>query len=1050
MSLTIYKSSAGSGKTYNLAREYLQIVIANPRAYKNVLAITFTNKATAEMKSRIIRFLSGLADGKEEVLPLSEALQKATGLSEKVVAGRAQEVLTNILHDYGRFSATTIDSFFQFVLKSFSAELGLYMQYDMELDNSRMIEWMVDNMLLCTEDDKELEDWLKKYVYRQIAEGKSVPGIKQSFAKLAGELFSENFFRITSAVSFQENLDLSFFNQVIARLNAYRSEIKTQFRQCGKEALDTCLQHNLCAKDFFQSSRGVYKFFENLQNFEDAIGMNSYVQQCLEDPEKWVGAKHKSRNLIMPLVYEQLYPKLQEANELMQEFYQHFLTAGEILKNIYVFGVLNYLDEMKKEYIAEFRQITPWETLGYINDIIKDAEDAPFVFEKTGTYIKHMLIDEAQDTSMVQWASLRPLVENVLAGNGRVVIVGDVKQSIYRWRGGDLSLLMNQIEDELVVFNPESQVLNTNWRSCKNIIEFNNSLYDQLGMFSSYPWKKLAKVYEGHRQYCKPGAPDKGYVEVGFLDDDKENGGWKAKAAELTIETIDDLRNRNFRFKDIGIVIRKNSEGVLLASILKEAGIPFISSESLFVQNAPVVQFIVAILKLSADNNDGVSANLAAKFSAELKGVGIYDGIGLVGIEVVSGQVFKVAEHIRPMNIYEAVEYLIKIFALEHEAPAYLQRFQDLALEYLNKQGTDIYGFVKWWDEEIESGKYSVIVPEGEDAVQIVTIHKSKGLEYPVVILPFACWPTQPKSGSVFWTVVPEPERYGIPYVPLSAGKELMNSAFAEQYGQEWENNFTDEVNSLYVATTRAEKELYLFTLKPNKEGLPEYDTFNDLNVFLYQACKNFEVGEFVDDFYSRGEKLEEEAQVTTEDSAQAKLNSYPAKGLMPLSVAESEKAVSAAVAKGLLLHKVLENINSHADINRAVRSAVDEGLFQLEEQEAFVAHLDELLNADSHLQEWFSDDQQWRNYRERELYDAQNDKIYRPDRIMTRGNKVVVLDYKVSFMDEEGGDEGVESLLLDRYKRQMDKYAGLLQRCGFAHVETYLLFTEDKKLLKV
>ncbi|MFN6944198.1 MAG: UvrD-helicase domain-containing protein [Cytophagaceae bacterium] len=1054
MSLCIYKSSAGSGKTYNLAREYLQIVLKDPRAYRYILAITFTNKATAEMKGRILKFLSLLAEESPDTQGLADDLVQQTGIAKELIPNKAKDALTQILHDYSRFSVSTIDSFFQFILRSFSAELGLYLQYDVELDNRRMIDWMVDTMLASIKDDKDLNNWLKRYVFNRIEEGKSVPEIKTSFKNLAGELFSENYSCILQSIENKQPLYPKDFFSVVEHLNSCRNEIRNKFKESGEKAIQVIEVNGFTDKDFFQGNRGVYKFFFNLRSVDEKFALNSYVQQCLNDPEKWVSAKHQDRDRVMGIVSAQLHPILVEVADFHQSRFSEFLTAGEILKNIYVFGVLNYLADMKLRYIAEFNQITPHETMGFVNDLIKEAEDAPFIFEKTGSYIKHLLIDEAQDTSGVQWKSLKPLIENSLSGGGRVVIVGDVKQSIYRWRGGDLGLLMHKIEEDLVQFPFEKKVLANNWRSLKNVIFFNNKLYDQLALFHDYPWKKIPHVYEGHEQHPAPAAADAGYVEAVFLEEEKEGGvKWQEKAIVKTVEVIRELIGRGFSYKQIGLVIRKNKEGVELAKAFKQEKIPFISSESLFVQNSETVRFIISVLKLSLDPLDGVSKAFALKFYYEYVLTSSMEGDLFYRPSLdVSSPIIALASSIGPLNIFEAIEKIISFYKISDKEPAYLQRIQDLSLEYLNKFGSDIFGFIKWWDEEIESGKTSVIVPEGEDAVQIVTVHKSKGLEYPVVIMPFACWSTQPKSRSILWGKIQDQGKYKLEYSPLSSSQALLMTDFGAQYLEEWQNNFIDEINSLYVGTTRAESELYLISKLPSDvESLPSFEKFNDLNVFLYMACKFMGMVESEANAFLFGSKdYTLKAHKGNKGPGQLKLDSYPLGNSSEVRIASSGSSVTEAVRKGLVLHQIMERVNSVRDIPMAVRSSVLEGALRKDEAKNYEQMIQNLLHCDPQMIEWFSGNAGWVIYKEQELFDLGGNKICRPDRIMTCENKAVVLDYKVSgWYDENGIDDEKEGQLAG-YKRQLLDYARLVRKLGYGEVDAYLLFTNEGKLMKV
>jgi ATP-dependent helicase/nuclease subunit A len=1039
----IYKSSAGSGKTFTLVKEYLKLALKNPAEFKQILAITFTNKATAEMKGRIISALVQLIENKNQ--GLLEILKAE--LPENIdIARNAQTVLDRILHDYSNFSISTIDSFFHKIIRAFSKEMQLPLRFDVEMNENNVIEALTDNLLQDIGKNKDLSLWLEKLMLHKLADDKGWK-IENDIQFIARELFKERFHA-------KEAVPMEVTEAFIENLFTVKNSFETQMKTLGEEALHIIKKNHLQIKDFAYGTSGVANYFSKIRfksNPDNYIPTKRSLE-ALENPEKWSTKTSLNKEIIehvvvdgigsdKPLIFL-LSDIIEHYNTLSESYY----SCLEVLKLVYIYGIINYLKDKLKEYRDEKNLVMMSDTTHLLKQFISES-DTPFVFEKMGNTYKHFLIDEFQDTSDFQWHNLLPLVENAIGSNHFAMVVGDAKQSIYRWRGGNMQLLLNGVQKDLGHFKEliSEALLNTNYRSKKVIVEFNNNFFKN----AAHAIKKnleleshdlLDKAYHADEvyQHTASGNKEGGYVKIDFSDPEK----WKETALQKMLVAIKELENDNFALRDIAILVRKNTEGNVIAQFLFENGYTkVISSESLLLWNSPKIQFIINVFYYLNNSQNTIAKTNILFYYAKLNNWSFQNEAIFTDFNSPNAKIFekelplaftKQLNHLSKLPLYELSEQLISIFSLNDIPDAYIQRFQDLILEYTAKQKTDIRGFIDWWEKNKNNDKCSVIVPENENAIRILSIHKSKGLQFPVVLMPFADWKLAPDNRDILWVSSNKPPFDINQILPVKPGKGLLNTYFKEAYTQELVQTYIDNINVLYVAFTRAEKRLYAFCPKPTNSKL------NAISELIHH-CLGLDPSE---ECYEEGKPDIQEIIPEKQQEEIVKLKKYPSsrwqsklaissKAGALWTIIDDEKTEN--VNYGILIHDVLANIHVAADVDKSIMNIYHAGLInEKEKQELHKKVKDLLLIPEVAL--WFTDSWDVKNERELLLPDG---RILRPDRVIIKDNKALVIDYKTGARDE-------------KHAMQVLEYSSILKEIGYSPVEPYLLYINEMQICKI
>ncbi|MFW5761414.1 MAG: UvrD-helicase domain-containing protein, partial [Cyclobacteriaceae bacterium] len=640
----IYRSSAGSGKTYTLAVEYLILVLKNPAIAKNVLAVTFTNKATQEMKERIIKYLHHLSTT-EIKDNFYQDIQAATKLPDDQLKKQARESLHFILHNFSYFSVSTIDSFFQKVIRGFTREIGLHGNFNLELDHEKVLLELIDQLIEEVGSNERLTQWLIRFAENNLSEGKSWD-VRKNMLALAGQLFNENFKAIEKDILHQENL----VDELLETTQRFRLNFEKYFQDLAKKALKLSEDKQLGVNDFAHGQRGgVLSYFLKILG-KNEFEPGSRIYSMLNNPDKWYTKTSKRKGDILAVYEEGMNELLQEAIYHYENNATTYLTATELQRYIYVLGLLTDLSRKLKEYREENETMLMSDAAHLLRQLI-GSNDAPYIYEKIGSVYHNFFIDEFQDTSAFQWDNFKPLIANSLAQGRSNLVVGDIKQSIYRWRGGNWELLLRQLKLDVGENYINELNLQKNYRSLFNIIDFNNKLFtlapiylhkmlqSQLPSFSMSTAAELqmalAKIIEAYQDVWQD-AParvsselQKGYVKVEFIDIDEEIEGKKIHWRELVLEklpvVIEKLQDQKYKLRDIMILVRRQDEGrEVINHLLKYKKSPqskkkyqyeIISSESLYLENAATIKIIVAVFRWLLDAKDRVNlSQLAADY----------------------------------------------------------------------------------------------------------------------------------------------------------------------------------------------------------------------------------------------------------------------------------------------------------------------------------------------------------------------------------------------------------------------------------------------------
>jgi ATP-dependent exoDNAse (exonuclease V) beta subunit len=1070
--LTIYSASAGSGKTFKLAGIYLAHLFRSKYNYRKILAVTFTNKATSEMKSRILDQLFNIASGnKSDYLP---ELLKKSGKSEETLRKEAKEILFAILHDFSRFSVCTIDAFFQKVIRSFAREAGLHSGFNVELDHTIILSSAVDEMIASSSDDPELEGWLNTYVMANLDEEKSW-NLKGAIVKMSEELFREKF-RILSADEISHLSDKAYLLRYIDKLNSVRHEYEKNLAGMGKEALKLFNDFGLSDDMFYHKSSGIPGFIKTLARGK-VIEPNSYVSIIESDPPKWSSGK------ISPQLQSALDGGFEKTIRRILGYIDkniiNYKSSVAILSNIYALGILS-------DVLRKVHEVTTSENSFLISDagellsLITNGDQAPFIYEKIGNRFENFMIDEFQDTSILQWNNFYPLILNSMGEGNENLVVGDVKQSIYRFRNSDWHILGAM--KEILVDNKRflSEPLSRNWRSRSDIIRFNNSLFTVIpgiidNIYSEIPGAiKFSQLYSEAVQEG-PEEDTGGYVRLEFVDDDKNeetessanesfavSRKWKEIVLDKIPGLIETLQDKGYSASDIGILVRSAKEGAAVLEKMVEYSSKssghynynVVSNDSLTLSNSHAITFIIAVLKVLDNHDDMISRAEMIRFYHLSRGDSDSESVPLIqdmpadsyetrlpeGYEVFLDKAGK-------MSLFEATENIISFFKIGKYPwnVSYLNTFQDIVLNFAGTKSNDFSSFLEWW--EISGKSKSVVLPANQDAAKVFTIHKSKGLEFPVVILPFLSWHTdhEPSKQPLIW-VKPDKEPFNdLGIIPLRYSDKLLDTVFADDYREENYSACLDNVNLLYVAMTRAVDALYGFV--PNKPG-----TYNGIAKLIKEAITtdenpdgekgialsgNYTAGEKVFELGSlpanKGIKEREIDIVSTEYIVCRRPGSLRLKLHGENYFSSGGEEVRQKINYGKIMHEVFEKIDSVSDVVAGVQKLVAEGKISEADSQGLVGKMNSLLSSPP-VSDWFRPG--IKVMKEAEIL-MPTGNIRRPDRIILVDGKVVIIDFK--FGEEK-----------EHYFRQVEEYRDLMSDMGYRQIDAFIWYVEKNKIVKV
>ena len=1122
--LNIYKASAGSGKTFNLAYEYIKLLLGrrdpstgrlklnrrSHNSHRQILAITFTVKATEEMKQRIVHelaVLAGAEPGWTEESPYKEKLLKELNCSEEELREAAESALRALLLDYGFFSISTIDSFFQSVLRTFAREAELTGNYDVELDDTMAVVGGVRELInsinevdtkMAPEELRRLKTWLFQYMKEKINTGKKFNFFDKNsglFEELVGfvkrssdEKFLSDYDRIMEYLR-----DMARITRFAAQMNERRRELLEPLPRLLDETREAVAASGLVERDLIGKNPFslLNKPLEELLKYDTQS--KSTFKKAVADPLSFFKKKYKPGS--EPRVEEllsRLFPALQKAGREIE-------TIANSTSTLYQLGLLGYIYNNIERYREENDTILLKDTTSLLNAIIGE-EDAPFIYERMGQWISHFLIDEFQDTSRLQWKNILPLLRESLAYENENLIIGDEKQSIYRFRGSD-STLLRDIEK---TFKGRTRGLNdslegnTNWRSSAEVVRANNTLFSAMARLLGFK-----DIYNNVTQpISKPHASHPGYVKfTRIVESEKPK---KEVALELLVKDIRRQLDNGYRPGDIAVLVHRNTDGATVINTLmasrEELGLPdlrIVSDDSLRISSSPTVRLIVSVLRFlamrerTADEVVEEERQMDARNLYEAKGLSeiarlinryefcltegktpgeaLHDALHDEDLEIET--IAEDAERMRCSSLQSLVERIIPRYIprqqLEDEN-LYIAAFQDLVSEFVSRGTTDLRSFLQFWDAK---GKTAVVAgPEDADALRVMTIHKSKGLEFKCVHIPFfdrtlinfqsAEWFDAPLFEGIAEEDVP-------PLIPIKPAKWMEESPYAAQYAEMVKAEMLDRLNVCYVALTRAVDELCVTYDIPKEIDKDFKDTSQVLDAALRMADSRFveslreenpEVASLSVDPYvpltptgeGSGLILTEIGRPTTrrEEKAKARTALEPNVEptiMEPYTTADRDDLwaytkiddlpdFSAARDRGVILHRLLGRVRRPGDLEKAVATMVRRHELPADEADGIEDFLARELQRED-VRPWFEGYRSVAIERSIVLGDGT---ARRPDRIVWREDGGVdVVDYK--FGEKES-----------RYAGQVRRYMNLLRRAGYTDVRGYLWYVASGEVLEV
>lgn len=1084
--LKIYKASAGSGKTFTLAVEYIKLLIENPYCYRNILAVTFTNKATGEMKERILGKLYGIANRSKGAKDyLKKIREQMPQWSEERIITNARLALELILHDYGHFRIQTIDSFFQSVLRGMARELDLNGDMEISIEGKELLEDTVDKFIRDLEPGKENITQVIRYIEEVLDNGGDWH-VEKNIKNFAENILSEEYLDRGEELRRQIEENRSVLEKFRSEVQAKQKECEEKIKELGKEFFALAGD---AGPDAFtgNANRGVWLLFTKIDK-----GMRPKitptVTKMIENPDK----------------ISKIFPDRDKVTALLERYYtlmNEYNSCKLSMAHFHQLGLLNSIAKTLKEENARENRFLLADTAHLLSSMIKS--NTSFIFEKIGTEIDHIFIDEFQDTSRLQWVCFEVLLKEVLSRGNFNLIVGDVKQAIYRWRNGDWKI-MNNLDSYFKEFNGilefESQDIridgksyqSVNYRSDRRIISFNNAFYrkavevigttykDELGEM----YEEISAAYNDVQQAYpqpepgKPEKPERGFVQVKTFvrGNSKEQSSKEYEAIFYSklMDTLGELINdKGVKPKDIAILLRENGP---IPDIIEEfktyfPGLKIVSDDAYKLSSSHTVQLAVAAMRYIATPEDKINiANMLNLYNKVVLGndnpLENYVAKGEL-IELLPSDFRDNLEHLKGLPTYELIEQLMAILNIEETKgeESYIYAFLDYMSQYINSKGDDLQSLLAAWDESICD---KCIPVENDDSLKIMTIHKSKGLEFHTVIMPFCDWKLTADSRSLLWCEPKDEPFDTLELIPVKSVDYMKHSIYNDDYNKEFMYQIVDNLNILYVGTTRAISNLIIFTEERNSdtpyvwqlinktiEGLPE------LNGAVKEKREKKEIeyryGEIVPSEDENGKKESKKEEKNDEKDEKKEDNPFESKPeplQLPLTfhnnrievkqskelqrflASEEEKQQLKKIAEGELLHMVMSKIETCTDIDKSLDKLLLQGIIEDAARITEIKSFIEGRLADPRVTEWFNGS--YRLYNECTILNRKEKKTSRPDRVMIKGNEAVVVDYKFGYAE------------IDDNKKQVHDYMELLHAMNYESVKGYVWYVKKNKIIPV
>ena len=1108
--LTVYRASAGSGKTFTLAVEYISLLVKDPENYQHILAVTFTNKATQEMKMRILSQLYGIANSLQSSQQYFNKVKEKTNMPDAVIRNNARAALTLLIHRYNNFRILTIDAFFQQVLRNLAHELGQTANLRVDLNNEEITEKAVDQMIESLEKGQPVLQWISTYINNSIEDdnGWNIIGKIKTF----GTNIFKDFYKAHEANLKEQLSNADDFKVYETTLRKRRNDIRKTFNSKARSILSEIKNANLDIPSNYRS--GLYKYLT-----DSAIApltnkpLKAGVLKANESPQNWTSSKcaKADKQQIQTLAAEVLSAQLSELiaynNDNWNEFQSIQLTLSHLSELRLLHAIADAVDNLTKDT----NRFMLSNTQALLKELIADS-DTPFIFERIGARLKHVMIDEFQDTSTIQWQNFQVLLANCMAQElSQNLIVGDIKQSVYRWRQGDWGIL-NNIEKSFAHQKIRLETLDYNYRSEKRIIDFNNAFWEQcvantakeVAQDDAEKAEIVQKAYEDVAQKTHK-TTENGFVKISLYP----SKSMKEAVLEELIETIKELFNNGYGGKNqskIAILVRSKSNiqdivNALLQSFGNEINI--VSDEAFRLDASLSVNIIVSAMHLLTHPDDVLTRGKLVKlYNQEVLKKPLTDTDLLVSINesnnidtknidkkerrklATEQQMAKLNSQLPPeyvanrelllgLPIVDLVDKLFMLFGLDQleGQSSYICTLYDTLNDFLKDHTADIDDFINEWENSLSS---KTIQSDEIEGIRIMTIHKSKGLEFDNVIIPFCSWEME-KKGTLWCETKNKPAPYNkLPLLPIDFSRDkLIGTVFEDDYKEEHFQNIVDNLNLLYVAFTRASKNLFVFGLRQGKttldniaKGTPPGNRSYAIELALRQVSEqlqgsllsfpddigseiHFEYGTLVPETHEKEHAVADNPFLIKPDKHIVSIATYP----QAATFKQSNKSIEFVKGEdvdpsdrtryikiGNVLHQLFSTIYTTADIPARLNELEQQGIIYNDEITSAQLRTrieDAIINPQ--VQEWFS--KRWQLYNECTILEYNKDtnemEEHRPDRVMTDGKEFVVVDFKFGKEREE-------------YKKQVQQYMEILIRMGHKKVSGYLWYVVKNNVVEV
>lgn len=1072
--LTVYKAGAGSGKTFTLSSEYIKKLVVRPNCYRNILAVTFTNKATGEMKMRILSQLYGIWKRLPDSQQYLSKIMRELNMSEEQVAKMCGEALSFILHDYSHFRIETIDTFFQGILRNIARELDLTANLRIELEDNQIEADAVDDMIENLGKNDLVLTWILDYIKQNIDEDKGWNVIGQI------KKFGENIFLDAYKAHHDEFEKVyenpKFFTTFVQEVKNIKEKVLNDIKKAGEQFFDEIERNGLDVSDFNRKQQGVWGYFDRMRcgKFSEK-DPNSYVKAALDSPDGWLTSSYRKSprgKQVLEIVESTLYDLLINAEGTRQRSFRALCSADVTLKNMHQLRLLNSIEQAVRTSNAEANRFLLSDTPTLLQALVRD-NDAPFIFEKIGTQLDHIMIDEFQDTGIMQWKNFKVLLEECMSrsreGN---LIVGDVKQSIYRWRSGDWRLL-NDISSQFSNANERVDIksLQYNYRSCRNIVDFNNALFNEAAQDEANKLEEktgneaykqqLLRAYSDVKQLVVEEKKSEGLVRVNLLPKDE----YREQTFQLIEQTIQELTASGVELKDITIIARRNKDIQDIADYFSQEDhrIAIVSDEAFKLDSSVVVNIIVGVMRLLLHPEDNISRSLVIKLYQKyiLGKTALSDNDILLHNEEEHTSLpaaFETSrDTLKKKPLYDIVKQICIMFQLDKLSAenAYLCAFYDQLAAFVLDNPADLESFIDEWDNTIHK---KAIQANDIDGVRIMTIHKCKGLEFNNVIVPFCDWKID--NSKMIWCS-PNVEPYSsLPVIPINYNtKQLKNTIYTDDYYEESFQNSVDSLNLLYVAFTRAAHNLFVIgkrdktTLcsgvietalpKVSKELSAEFtaDNYEDAKTELSFTYGRLFVPSEQSEKATHNVFMQSAVPITTHQHTYESIATFrQSNESRDFIEGDDDDKQSGYIKRGLVMHKLFSSIKTPQDIENSITELEFAGVLSTlgMNRQSLEKFVKDRISSPK-VAEWFSN--RWQLFNECSI--LTRDKatgqtiINRPDRVMTDGNQVVVIDFKFGNPHPE-------------YSLQVRRYMSLLSQMGYKNIRGYLWFVYSNKIEEV